>query len=567
MASSPTGMLPDFRLVFEATPGLYLVLAPDLKIVAVSDAYCFATMTKRDQIVGRFLFDVFPDNPDDPDATGVNNLRASLLRVLTFRRPDAMAPQKYDIRRPDSEGGGFEERYWSPLNSPVLDADGKVAYIIHRVEDITQLVRLKEAGEAQGRQAQKQQEIIDHLRAANEQLARTIDENKVLRAERSAVSGAYRHSSEILNRTLESMAHPVLVVDAAGKIIHSNPAAARLFGSPVDVTDMNRRNWLYRPDGTTLLARDEGPLSQALRGEPTYNFEFVRRLGGIGESLRFVASSQPIRNPDGSVAGAVAVYHDITAMRSAELQLRQALKMEAIGTLAGGVAHELNNLLQPIIMMTELVVTELPDDSKLRRQLDRVVDAGAKAAEIVQRILAFGRADEASHALLDVSSVTREATSFIQTILPSSITLHVDIDDTVGIIRGDRTQLTQVLLNLATNARDAIGALVGSVWVSLSKSDAKMEPFVGGPPRLGSWAVLTVRDTGGGMDKATVERIFEPFFTTKGVGKGTGLGLSVTHGIVAGHGGTIHVDSAPGRGTTFSIYLPIAEASQTALAS
>jgi PAS domain-containing protein len=128
----------DFRALFEGSPNLYLVLNPDLKIVAVSDAYCRATKTERPAILGRGIFDVFPDNPADLKATGVSNLRASLGRVLQFRRPDAMAIQKYDILRPVSEGGGFEERYWSPLNSPVLDINGDVSWIIHRVEDVTE---------------------------------------------------------------------------------------------------------------------------------------------------------------------------------------------------------------------------------------------------------------------------------------------------------------------------------------------------------------------------------------------------------------------------------------------
>src|SRR5258705_12130169 len=116
---------PDFRTLFESAPGLYLVLAPDLTIVAVSDAYLRATMTQRQQILGRGIFDVFPDNPDDPGATGVQNLRASLERVLKDRVPDAMAVRKYDIRKPQ---GGFEERFWSPVNSPVLDSDGRLVY-------------------------------------------------------------------------------------------------------------------------------------------------------------------------------------------------------------------------------------------------------------------------------------------------------------------------------------------------------------------------------------------------------------------------------------------------------
>jgi PAS domain-containing protein len=170
---------PDFRQLFESAPGLHLVLTPDLVIVAVSDAYLKATMTTRDGILGRGLFDVFPDNPDEVGATGTTNLRASLGRVLAHRLPDAMAVQKYDIRRPESEGGGFEERHWSPINSPVLDRFGEVSYIIHRVEDVTDFVRLKRAQQAATaemeaevfRRGQDLQEANLRLRAANEDLA------------------------------------------------------------------------------------------------------------------------------------------------------------------------------------------------------------------------------------------------------------------------------------------------------------------------------------------------------------------------------------------------------------
>ena len=164
----------DFRSLFESAPGCYLVLDPELVIVAVSDAYLHATMTRREDILGRGLFEVFPDNPDDPDATGVGNLRASLDRVRRGRVSDTMAVQKYDIRRPEAEGGGFEIRYWSPLNTPVLRADGDLAYIIHRVEDVTEFVRLQERGtEQQQRNARMEAEILQRskeLQAANRQL-------------------------------------------------------------------------------------------------------------------------------------------------------------------------------------------------------------------------------------------------------------------------------------------------------------------------------------------------------------------------------------------------------------
>jgi len=142
---------PDFRALFESAPALYLVLASDLRIVAVSAAYLRATMTRREDILGRGIFDVFPDNPDDPEATGVLNLKTSLQRVLQSGSADAMTVQKYDIRKPEEEGGGFEVRYWSPLNSPVFGADGKLRYIIHRVEDVTEFVELKQRGIEQSR--------------------------------------------------------------------------------------------------------------------------------------------------------------------------------------------------------------------------------------------------------------------------------------------------------------------------------------------------------------------------------------------------------------------------------
>src|SRR3982074_1498654 len=140
---------PDFKALFESGPGLYLILDPDLTIVAVSDAYLNATMTKRLEILGRNVFDVFPDNPEDPETTGVATLRASMERVKRDLVADTVAVQKYDIRRPESEGGGFEVRYWSPVNSPILRPSGKLEYIFNRVEDVTEFVKRKERGVAQ----------------------------------------------------------------------------------------------------------------------------------------------------------------------------------------------------------------------------------------------------------------------------------------------------------------------------------------------------------------------------------------------------------------------------------
>ena len=180
---------PDFRLIFESAPGKYLILDPEWRIVAVSDAYLRATMTERGAILGRALFDVFPDNPDDPAADGVQNLRASLQRAATERRPDTMPVQKYDIRRPPEEGGGFEERYWSPINTPVFNAAGALCYIIHRVEDVTEFMRMQQHGAAMQKRSEElsrdterlQSEIFMHAQEVASSNQRLQEANQELR--------------------------------------------------------------------------------------------------------------------------------------------------------------------------------------------------------------------------------------------------------------------------------------------------------------------------------------------------------------------------------------------------
>ncbi len=211
---------PDFQTLFESAPGLYLALTPELRIVAASDAYLEATITRREDILGRDLFDVFPDNPEDFGATGTHNLRASLERVLATRKPDAMAVQKYDIRRPEEQGGEFEERYWSPVNSPLLTADSEIAYIIHRVEDVTDFVRLKQHGIEQTRRTERMEAEIflraQQLQAANAQLREVNAQLAQREAERE--------------RIIEGTGDAIVVVDAEGTVRFANSAAEALFG-------------------------------------------------------------------------------------------------------------------------------------------------------------------------------------------------------------------------------------------------------------------------------------------------------------------------------------------------
>ena len=234
-ASSESVTSPDFKALFESAPGLYLVLTTGLTIVAVSEPYLRATMTRREDILGRHLFEVFPDNPDDPAASGVSNLKASLQRVLETRAADAMAVQKYDIRRPESEGGGFEERFWSPMNSPVLQADGTIAYIIHRVEDVTEFIRLKQRGVEQDKiaddlrtkagrveaevfqRAQELQEANRRLRVANEEL-------ETQEKELTEVYGRLHRLDELKSQFFANVSHELrtpltLILAPVGKML------------------------------------------------------------------------------------------------------------------------------------------------------------------------------------------------------------------------------------------------------------------------------------------------------------------------------------------------------------
>lgn len=243
----------DFQVLFESAPDLYLVLDPDLVIVGVSDAYTSATMTQREKILGRRLFDVFPDNPDDPAAEGMRNLRTSLQRVLKTRQPDSMPVQKYDIRKPEEEGGGFEERFWSPLNTPVMGNDGSLVYIIHRVEDVTEFVRLKQQGVEQSRLNESLREQA--VRAEAEIFARNRDvaaASAQLKAANEELSRLYekmRENSARMQAVFNSVVEGIIIINERGVIESFNPAAEHMFGySSAEAVGQNVGLLMAEPD-------------------------------------------------------------------------------------------------------------------------------------------------------------------------------------------------------------------------------------------------------------------------------------------------------------------------------
>jgi len=251
--------------------------------------------------------------------------------------------------------------------------------------------------------------------------------------------------------------------------------------------------------------------------------------------------------------------------RKLEKQLRQAVKMEAIGTLAGGIAHDFNNILTAIIGYCQIAKIQLPADSDITENLDQVLIAGQRAADLVQQILTFSRQGEEELKPLNVRVVLKEVLKLLRSSLPTTITLEETICKNCSMILADPNQIHQVLMNICTNARQAIGEELGTLSVALSEIDVTEKKIIKNCSEImhGTYIDLEISDTGCGMDSLTRSKIFDPFFTTKEIGKGTGIGLAIVHGIIKQHKGVITVTSEPGYGTTFHVYLPVITEQET----
>ena len=253
---------------------------------------------------------------------------------------------------------------------------------------------------------------------------------------------------------------------------------------------------------------------------------------------------------------------DLERMRSnlvkVNARLRHAQRLESLGTLAGGIAHEFNNALQPMLLYTELALEDLPSNSPTAEKLERVLELARRAKGLSQQILTFGHiGDEAVFEELPIKPVVEEAITMIRALLPATVDIRVIIDTDPGIVRCDAAQIQQLVVNLCNNAFQALSPSGGHVRVSLGRESVAEDKASRHPNlRAGDFVVLEVADTGQGMDAATIARVYEPFFTTQDVGEGTGLGLSVVHGIVRRNGGEILLTSEIGRGTEFRVYLP-----------
>jgi PAS domain S-box-containing protein len=485
-----------YRALIENATDVVTVLAPDGRVLYESPSSLHVLGRHPDAVVGTNLLDHL--HPGD-----VERARLALRRVSG--RPD---PVSVALRRRHADGR------WIDVVSTARDltADPAVGGIVVNSHDVSESVR----AERERREAERRyRDLVERLPLV------------------TYVRGA-------------SPEEPPQYV---------SPQIEELLGYPL-------RAWYTDPDlGRRVVDERDLPLFEEMtaadgdsrRGE-------YRMTAADGRVVWVLDHYVTLRDEAGEPVGEQGFLVDITRQKALEEQLRQAQRIEALGLLAGGVAHDFNNLLMAISGYTELAESHADDADRSRRDLREVAHATERAADLTRQLLAFARRQSLEQAIVDVNAVVRDAAPLLTRLLGADVELTTRLDDGIGAIRGDGGQLTQVLLNLAVNARDAMPR-GGALTIATT---AERLPATPRRPS-GDYTVLTVSDTGEGIDAAAREHLFEPFFTTKGVGRGTGLGLAMVHGIVEQMGGTISVDSRPGEGASFRIALPrVAEQPQPA---
>jgi PAS domain S-box-containing protein len=373
-----------------------------------------------------------------------------------------------------------------------------------------------------------------------------------------------RESQRRFSDTLTNLDMIAVMTDFEGTITFCNDYLLRLTGW--DREEAIGQNWfdMFIPEDELPKVR---PLLEDIPAGGSVPPHFENKIKTRTGERRLVRwTNTTLRDPDGKMVGVAGLGDDITdfkeaqdALRKSEEQLRQAQKMEAVGQLAGGIAHDFNNLLTAIIGYSQLASRRVPKDDPLRHNIDEIERAGERAAALTRQLLAFSRKQLLQPKVLDLNSIVAETQKMLGRLLGEDVDIQTVLDPATGRIKADPGQIEQVIMNLAVNARDAMptgGRLTIETGNTNLTEDRGNGLFTIVP---GPYVMLSVTDTGSGMDENIQSHIFEPFFTTKDIGKGTGLGLSTVYGIVKQSGGYIWITSAPGQGTRFDVYLPMVD--------
>ena len=388
-------------------------------------------------------------------------------------------------------------------------------------------------------------------------VSRDITERKQTEQELQKSEAQYRFLTEKMNDI-------IWTVDLDFRTTYISPSVEKILGFTVEERLCQGPQETITPQSyayvMALLTRElEHDQDEGVDPDRTIMFE-MENYHKNGSTVWMENVVSAIRDENGSIIGVHGVSRDISRSRKVEMQLRQAQKMEAIGTLAGGIAHDFNNILSAIIGYTELAQDYVTKGSRVHDNLEEVLKAGLRARDLVRQILTFSRQVEGERKPVQMHLIVREALKLLRSSIPTTIRIEDRIDKKSGMVIADPTQIHQVVMNLCTNAYQAMNDRGGTMHVTLERVMID-SGFIKTQPLLneGPYIKLSVRDTGEGIDLKTLERIFDPFFTTKAQGKGTGLGLATVHGIVTRLQGIVQVDSTPGQGSTFTVYLPCIE--------
>jgi len=382
------------------------------------------------------------------------------------------------------------------------------------------------------------------------------------RREIARVENSLRETYHEMEGLIAASPMAIVAVDREGRVTVWNESAEKLFG-------WTREEVLGQPP-PFIGSGDELALHFLLCPTgpdqiPTFLEMQICTRADVNRRVDLELYSAPLIDSAGGFRGVISYISDVTERKILEKSLRQSQKMEAIGQLAGGVAHDFNNLLQAIIGYTQVAMETLPPDAPVRADLQQSINAGQKAATLTRQLLAFSRRQILQPKDVDLNQLVGGFLRMLERVIGEHVTLQFRPAENLGTVSVDPGQIEQVIMNLVLNARDAMPD-GGSILIQTSNADISSAYKTSHPwASEGPYVMLTVTDTGCGMDEATQSRIFEPFFSTKPEGEGTGLGLATVYGIIKQHGGFISLYSEPGHGTSFKIFLPLVNRSAAEL--